>query len=656
MSAIGNNTLINAYIGSNNIKKLYVGNNLIFNNLLFPVLSNFTIEDAQPTRVYFDSSKIITATTVTGFVIQGKTISSVTIAAGLTTGHYFTMSAAFNFWDNDNINYSGGSDIADLDTNGVYDFTLSYTTNNIAEPTISPSNYRYMATAADGGSDSNNGLTTGTPWLTLKYSVGQLPSGGGYKIWVKTGTYTGENIVDGDIDPGTESAPYVIEGYKTTIGDITSNYYTYTPLTTPDALDNTEMPIFDGGDRTTGQFFHQSNDAYWIKRNIQVTGYKEGFRSTSTNGQIVDNCNLKDIGSTTVNNGLGIYYLSSDALAHRSRVLNCNLVDITAVAVRLGGDNCLIDNTNVYCRTGSDNNEVTDYYFSMEGQYGTVRNCLAYKDTNSGLGHNGHGFSAKTNNNASPVHYNLFENCTAIGILGSFQARHANCKFNVWKNSEAHANISNRKSGSTDSYTCGIDFVTGGDQNVFENLYIHDCDEAIRFNKNAEADSDINIQTNALIKNCVIDNVKRVILANSVTAGTSAPSGNKLANCTIRNADFFYWQFTGTGSIVFGLNKIENCIIDDVTGLWDTTADPNPPNGAAENPVGWTYDRDNIYNSWDTTIGTNSINVNPTYGTFPTPTNASLKAGKAIDNVFYDKEEEERTNTDFTVTIGAISI
>ena len=78
-------------------------------------LSDFRILASQPNRVYFDSSKKITASNTTGFIISGNTISGVRINSGKTTGHYFTVKSSFNFWDNSLIRYIGGSNFKDTE-------------------------------------------------------------------------------------------------------------------------------------------------------------------------------------------------------------------------------------------------------------------------------------------------------------------------------------------------------------------------------------------------------------------------------------------------------------------------------------------------------------------------------------------------------------
>ena len=52
-----------------------------------PVLSNFRIVDNHKNRVYFDSEGAITGTSTNGFIINGKTISGLSInLAGATLG------------------------------------------------------------------------------------------------------------------------------------------------------------------------------------------------------------------------------------------------------------------------------------------------------------------------------------------------------------------------------------------------------------------------------------------------------------------------------------------------------------------------------------------------------------------------------------------
>ena len=109
---------------------LFFGVLCIYSNLFSqgtpPVLSNFRVESSEPSRVYFDSSESITGSSVSGFVISGKSISGVSISSGSRSGHYFTVSSSFTFWDNNTIRYTGGSNLKDSDGLGVLESTQNY--------------------------------------------------------------------------------------------------------------------------------------------------------------------------------------------------------------------------------------------------------------------------------------------------------------------------------------------------------------------------------------------------------------------------------------------------------------------------------------------------------------------------------------------------
>ena len=191
------------------------------------VLKNFRIEDSNKNRVYFDSSEPISGSGTSGFYISGKTISGVNIVSGSTSGHYFSVSSPFTFWDNNTIRYEGGSSL------NVQEFTLSYIENNISEPEAS--NYRYVTTAATGSGD---GTSEAKAWTILHRQLQMHMAG--MTVWMKAGDYgnviinliekvdlpiTQLNTLDIQIDPG----------------DITSNYFDY-----GDTMSSSEMPTLTG--------------------------------------------------------------------------------------------------------------------------------------------------------------------------------------------------------------------------------------------------------------------------------------------------------------------------------------------------------------------------------------------------------------------------
>jgi len=147
-----------------------------------PVLSNFHVKNGEGTKVYFDSSSIITATTTAGFTITDKTISNVTINTGQLTGHYFTVSVAFNYYSNNTIRYNGTDDFNG--PNAVYAFDLRYITNNIAQPATTSE--KFVAVGVSG-----SGNSVGDPMV---WSDAQSVAAGTKVYWAK-GNYGSINFV-----------------------------------------------------------------------------------------------------------------------------------------------------------------------------------------------------------------------------------------------------------------------------------------------------------------------------------------------------------------------------------------------------------------------------------------------------------------------------
>ena len=116
-----------------------------------PLISGFSISNANPTRIEFVSNEIITATTFGGFTLgSGKTISGIFINTGQLTGHYFTVNSAYTNGDgNDTIAYSGaGCDLADASLNPLATFgspTPVTVTNNVSASVT----YKITMTEAD---------------------------------------------------------------------------------------------------------------------------------------------------------------------------------------------------------------------------------------------------------------------------------------------------------------------------------------------------------------------------------------------------------------------------------------------------------------------------------------------------------------------------
>lgn len=102
--------------------------------ITYPTLSNWKTDNTNKDRIYFDSSEIITGTTYGGFTVASpsKTITGISINAGQTTGHYFTVNSDFSGIDSPTIAYSGtGSNIQDLDSNPLQAFSATAIANYI---------------------------------------------------------------------------------------------------------------------------------------------------------------------------------------------------------------------------------------------------------------------------------------------------------------------------------------------------------------------------------------------------------------------------------------------------------------------------------------------------------------------------------------------
>ena len=422
-------------------------------------------------------------------------------------------------------------------------------------------------------------------------------------------------------------------------------YYKYVENGKLNKLDPTEMPLFDGLNRSANvTFYNIASDNYYIWRNIQVTNYKVAFRAATMTGFVANNILIKDMGALNSSNGYGFKMESSSSESNLIRIKNSIIINATHTGVKISGSHGLVENTKVYCNEALgvyDIDAPTDYYYLIGGSDNIIRNSIAFKDTPNSWGHNGHGFSLKTQANVAPVQYNLIEFCTAINIYGSFQARHINCKYNVFKDSEAHAKIPNRKISKTDQKTGGIQFISGGSYNVFERLYIHDVDVAISWIANGEHDTDVNIQQNSIIRNCVFDNINVAIRAyHAKTGGTSKPSGNKVYNCTFNNIDAMY-RMVNDKPFQFAGNEFKNVIFNDIPIRDADLAFKG----------GWTYENSNFHNTWAVEKGSGNVSLPPGFenqskGDFRLKSNSSMRdRGVKLDDVTSDFEKKHRSRS-----------
>jgi hypothetical protein len=208
-----------------------------FPDVTAPTISGFTIQDANPNRIYFQSSEVITGTTYSGFTVASpsKIITALTINAGQTTGHYFTVDTDFVGTDNPTISYSGsGSNIADASSNTLASFTATFITNNIVDATPVDLKVNIFTGTASGW------IATGStaPSTSATTDYGQLGSTGiGIRSTSDGGTYRWNTTGTGGTTTGNNTGVFpdaVMLSYwyasGTDIGRLEFYNHTGTPL------------------------------------------------------------------------------------------------------------------------------------------------------------------------------------------------------------------------------------------------------------------------------------------------------------------------------------------------------------------------------------------------------------------------------------------
>ncbi|MBW2523292.1 MAG: hypothetical protein JRI23_03915, partial [Deltaproteobacteria bacterium] len=592
---------------------------------LHPVLSGFRVEDGEPERIYFDSSEPIVGTSVTGFVVSHKDLSAITIAAGQTAGHYVTVAPPFEYWDNATIRYEGGADLEDQAGQELLPFAIHHVDNRL---TIAEGTAQEIFVSASVAT-SGNGETEAQAFKTLQEGLAAMISGGGNKIWVKAGSYGSEVLTLPR--SGTAERPNSIEGYRDSPGDITSLYYAYGD----GALDAAEMPLFDGGDRGGPTFMDVGSQSHWIVRNLQITNYRIGIKSVSFTGGVIANTVVKDLGAYGSDGGVGIHLDSATNAIRGARILDSVIINATSRGLNVYGSGNLVRGNRVYCNEApggpGDVAGTTDYYIHVRGTDNVVLDNLVHKDTPNGDGHLGHGITLKAGD--QPSEYNLVEGCTAIGIYGAFQVRHPPCRYNVFRRCESHADIPNRR--SSDEGTGGIEFLAGGEGNLFDGIYVHDTDVAINFTDNSESTSAV-IASGNLIRNSVFADVKSVIRSSNVNGWDTHVSDNRVYNCTFFGADYLFRIRQST--ILFSGNELSNCIFQNVATLDTPTLEPSS---------GWSFDTNSFVGGLpvqgSSALAVDPLLVDPAAGDFHLQAGSPVEnAGRDLSEVRYDREGVER--------------
>ncbi len=573
-----------------------------------PVLTNFRIENANKNRVYFDSSDLITATTVKGFKIEGKNIYNITINSGGTTGHYFKVSTPFTYWDNNLIRYEGvadgkESDLADFNNNRLFDFTLQYIENNIAEPTAITDRY----VSVSGGGD---GTSIGSPW-TLSQAVSSATAG--MTVHIAKGTYP--NLTYTIKNSGKATNPIKFIGYGTNPGD--------KPVLTRStgmSFDTDVMPLIDGKGNS-GICISVTKNSYLIFKNIQIQGYtgtsvgKGGINANNSTHLVFDNMYLKEgFWGINFNNPKGGY----------NKVLNSYVADISGVGINMYNAYNLVDNTwAVSSKVVS-----MDYYIATQGgkigHSNTVRNCRVDRfPTDS---HSGHGITIRSDKASEPIEHSLVENNTIIN--SRLEPRHRGAQRNIFRG--------NNLRGSA----LKVMLHDGPSYNIFENnTFSGDgTSSGVRWYESSEdSGQQANAHHNKFI-NCIWDDMYILLQTGTFDTGQDVLiNDNEFINCTFNNISKL---IISKANNFDSTNKFTNCIFSGVIS-----------HGGGTESI--TFNYNDFWNSWTKSRGSNSFNVNPTFDANFVPSNKDLNAGLPLKGAEYDKNKNQRSSTP---TMGAIEI
>jgi hypothetical protein len=571
--------------------------------VLKSLLWNFRIEDSNPNRLYFDSLGDIDGMTTQGFTISGKTIAGVTINTGLWKNHYFTVTSDFNFWDNSYVRLGGGDGT-------VYDFYPAVITNNIPQPATTTE--RWVTTAGDNG---NAGTSEGAAWASLNYAMNNSPAG--TLIHLRVGDYGDDPVtIASSSDSGTASAPIVVQGYKTTEGDLNGvTFYSYGD----GAFDTSAAPTLNGGDQTDSGI-DANNVEYIILKNIQIENYLNGIDTggtTGSNNWVIDNVAIKECGAygMTLNNGLN----STNNVGGNVRVTNSVIYHGESGGLRIWGGNNLLDGVNVY----ADNDQVTglyDYYISLYDCYESiVQNC--HVERGIGVDHTGHGIGIKSEDTAwtGANEYNLIYNNTIKGIKGGVEFRHTEVKHNY-----SVGNVFTDQAGNESG---GVHFRDNCSYNISINDKFLDLNEGVRFYDQDTEQGDQSCGNNNKVINGIFDGCSVGIAsqASAGATGTLASTNNEFIHCTFKDVTTLVSQIAGRP--FDNTNTFENCLFDTVT---------NRGGGS------FTFTNNLFYNGF-TAEGTGQLTTNPQLDLSyePQATFADIDASK-VSGADYDYNGGER--------------
>lgn len=569
---------------------------------LKPIMTNFRVNDSTKDRVYFDTPLgPVTGLDHTKLIITG----SRTVTAINTVDNYFTVSSAFDFWDNNTVRQELGNSI-------TYDFTMQHIENNIAEPVIAGNVYYVSTTGSNGAA----GTSEGTAWATLTYASSQLVAGD--TLYIKAGDYGNDQFLL--LASGTSVNPIKVIGYKTVIGD--------GPLLTRSvgmSFNSTELP------QITGNNFDFNANTNIIVKNIQVQPNSASIDAFDLD--YAQNVYLYNVYCEEAKNG---FWSLQTHMTNNIRLKRVFAQNNASTGIVLPVDHGLIDDAYV-CSSYVKN---MDYYIVLQGttlgSASIVKNSYVNRfPTDS---HGGHGISLKADeepDNGFKLEYTLVENLTLVNVSDApIELRHSEVQYNVLRN------VNTEWGGNTDRNYSGIK-VTSAQNNIVESCII-EAKYSMHFLGSVEDEEALDAGNNNKFINCIFKGssggqAPTIHILNDTDSGTVANrvfNDNEWIHCTFDKASNFLWNnetLAGTG------NKLTNCIIHDV---------PTLQGSGTSIPL--TYEYTNFWGGFAQQSGTGNFSVDPVFINTYEPS-ASLASLEVPNVTNYDLNNKERTKPNTTV-------
>ena len=428
------------------------------------------------------------------------------------------------------------------------------------------------------GNNSNDGLTEATAWRTIAYAASTASAvGPGDVVYIKAGNYGNENVAF-DIS-GTSMAQITFEGYQNTPGDNPNLNYSF-----GDALDDSLMPLLDGGDRTTTEVaITLYSQQYIVIKNLQITNYQLAIDGWDASNNTLDNIIAISLGDYNASyNGKGFSFSpnGSGENGNNNTLKNCIVANACAEGISIVGNNNILDACQVFCSEDNTVHASMDYYIVLAGDNNQVKNC--YIERFGDIEHGGAGMGIKEYGE-----HNLFENCTAKNLEnGCFYVRWAAVQNNEFRNCKAIGTLADVN---------GFAVRDGASFNEFNSCISENCSSAIRF---AVSGEDKNYcGHNNTFNNCIIKDATWAI--EFIEWAIPGPADDNLfANCVFNNATYLFETDRENNR-----NRMINCIVKDIDHLFTGSKTLNFES---------TYS-DFFNNGFTMPVGAGNISTNPQF-------------------------------------------